>query len=262
MVGRDAVLKKQGIILICILLLMSSLCVPIAAIDGAVIRDEAEMLTPDEESALAMQLARLSAKTGCSFAVWMREDAKYDFSSGAYMDKIEAAFLAEEGGTLRDNRVLLIVTRTNGIYRYNMFLHGNAENKINDKEVDYILDDEAVYDNLKSGKIFAGVTAFAELAAKGYSGRVGASYAVILIVSFCIALAVAIGACVGVKISYGMKRKSIDYPLDRFAKLKLTEQNDVFTGSFVTKRVIQTGNGSSGGRGGGGGARGGHAGGR
>jgi hypothetical protein len=61
--------------------------------------------------------------------------------------------------------------------------------------------------------------------------------------------------------SYKAKKKSVDYPLDQFAKLELTSQDDVFVGSFVTKRVIQ----SSGGGGGGGSSRGGgggHAGGR
>jgi hypothetical protein len=54
----------------------------------------------------------------------------------------------------------------------------------------------------------------------------------------------------------------VDYPLDQFAKLKLTGESDSFIGSFVTKRVIQSGSGGSRGGGSSHGGGGGHAGGR
>ncbi len=258
-------MKRQGIMLICILLLAVLLCLPTAAAENVILRDFEQMLSESEKSALSVQLAALSSKSECALAVMTRADASFDFagdsySRTAYMEKVGNAFLREEGLNRQTDLILLIVTKGRGGYYYDMFLYGEAYDNINQKEIDYILDHDDVYDNLKGGRIYDGVTAFASLAAKGYTGRVGASYAVIASVSFCIALAVAIGACVGVKVSYGMKKKSIDYPLDRFAKLNLTERSDVFTGSFVTKRVIQTGNGGSAGRGGG--SRGGHAGGR
>ena len=39
--------------------------------------------------------------------------------------------------------------------------------------------------------------------------------------------------------SYSMKHNPVDYPLDRYTKLNLREKQDVFTGSYITKRVIQ-----------------------
>ncbi len=173
-------------------------------------------------------------------------------------------FLREHGLSARDNIILLIITWDSGVYHYNLYLYGRAENRISQKEADYILDHDTVFDNIKGGRLTEGITAFAELSAKAYTGRVGASYGVIVAVSAAIALVIGIIACVCVKVKYGMKHRSVDYPLDHFAKLNLTEQNDIFKGSFVTRRVIQSssGGGRSGGGGGGRGGGRGHAGGR
>ena len=63
--------------------------------------------------------------------------------------------------------------------------------------------------------------------------------------------------------AYKMKKKSVDYPLDRYAKLDLTHQSDRFVREYVTRTYSPR---SSGGGGGGGGGRhgggGGHRGGR
>ena len=40
--------------------------------------------------------------------------------------------------------------------------------------------------------------------------------------------------------SYSMKYKQVDYPLDQYTKLDLREKQDLFTGSHVTRRVIET----------------------
>ena len=49
------------------------------------------------------------------------------------------------------------------------------------------------------------------------------------------ALVIATVTCVSVKKAYSMKKKSVDYPLDQFAKLELTEESDDFLGSASSK---------------------------
>ena len=59
---------------------------------------------------------------------------------------------------------------------------------------------------------------------------------------FAILLAVIIAVVTVVCIvrSYSMKYKQVEYPFDRYTKLNLHEKQDVFTGSHVTRRVIET----------------------
>ena len=90
----------------------------------------------------------------------------------------------------------------------------------------------------------------------------GASYVSIAIVAAIIALAIGIGSCVAVYMAYKKKNASVDYPLERFAQLKLTEDRDEFAGTFVTRRVIQSGSGGGYGGGSAHGGGGGHRGGR
>ncbi len=226
--------------------------------------DRAGLLRPSAYASLNEALQRAVADTDgeCEFYV-----ATHIIDTTVVWDDdyyVLDDFISDYGLPYEPNMVLLVITLDSGVYYYNLYLYGRAESRINQKEVDYILDHDSVYDNLKGGELAAGITAFAELSAKAYTGRVGASYGVIVAVSAVIALIIGIIACVCVKAKYSMKNRSVDYPLDHFARLNLTEQNDIFTGSFVTKRVIQSssGNGRSGGGGGGRGGGRGHAGGR
>ena len=65
------------------------------------------------------------------------------------------------------------------------------------------------------------------------------------------------GAVLGVFLYYRKKQHGESYPLDRYAKLQLTEAEDRFVGSFVTRTRVQSSS-----SGGGGGSHGGHRGGR
>ena len=71
---------------------------------------------------------------------------------------------------------------------------------------------------------------------------------------------------ISIIVKYKTKVRSEIYPLDKYAKMKLTNSSDNLIGSFVTHRVIQSSSNSSSGRsfgGSGGGSRGsGHRGGR
>lgn len=170
-------------------------------------------------------------------------------------------FLAEYGLSSSTDLVLLVVERTPYDINYYMYTYGDAYAKINQKEMDYVLDDSTVYYNIKGGDLATGICSFAELTAEAYTGRLGVSWGLILIVALiigCIAGGIGVSS---ISASYKRKNPSQSYPLDRFARLELTHQNDRVIGKFVTHTVISSGSrpGSGGrpGGGGGGGYRGG-----
>ena len=248
---------------VCMLLLGSALILPCGATvprtPEKVVYDRADLLTDAEEHAMSDALYDVWASMDeCGFFVTTH---KLTNSYTPYYTGED--FLEDRGWSpYRENLVLLVITLDSGEYYYDMYYYGKASRVIRSQEVDFILDHDDVYHNIKSGKLVEGVSAFMTLSAAAYEGRIaGASYVVIFIVSLVIALIIGVVACAGVKGAYSMKRKSVDYPLERFAKLQLQEQKDIFTGSFVTRRVIQSNSGGSGGGGGRGGG-GGHAGGR
>ncbi len=219
------------------------------------IYDNAVLFSDEELYKLSAVAATIRENTDCDFYIATHN------STWAIKKYLGEDFLEDYSLSSSDNIVLLVVTLDGGEYFYNIYTYGDARNRINNKEINYILDNDAVYDNLKSGRLCEGACAYLSLSEQAYSGRLGASYWIIAAVSFVIALIIGICVCVGVKVKYGTKHKSIDYPLDRFAKMELKERQDIFVGSFVTQRVIQSssGGGRSGGssHGGGGGHRGG-----
>jgi len=258
--------KKILIIASLCLLLTVLLVLPCAAEaeEKQVIFDNGNLLyqsTEDELSALAREKAN---ETGCCFYV-----VTHDMRGGVgeYWGE---DFLAEHRLTENDDIVLLIITRDYSENYYDLYLYGDARDLIDRHEIDYILDHEDVYNHLKGGQLAQGIKAFLELGAENYLGRspecqriVNAYYIKLFLLSFAIAAVFGSIACVGVYKSYTAKKRSVDYPLEHFAKLELKGREDVFVGSFVTTRIIQTSSGGHGGRGGGGrGGGGGHAGGR
>lgn len=171
-------------------------------------------------------------------------------------------FLAEYGLSSSTDLVLLVVEYTPFDINYYMYTYGDAYAKINQKEIDYILDDSTVYYHIKSGDLATGICEFAELTTEAYMGRLGVSWGLILIVALiigCIAGGIGVSS---ISASYKRKNPSQSYPLDRFATLELTHQSDRVIGKFVTHTIISSGSrgGHGGGRpggGGGGGYRGG-----
>lgn len=65
-------------------------------------------------------------------------------------------------------------------------------------------------------------------------------YLMALPVAILIGVIAAAVAIVMVIRNYSMKHKPVEYPLDRFTKLDLREKQDVFLGSHVTSRTINT----------------------
>lgn len=232
-----------------LLLLLTLSTLPMTAFaddarDTAILEDTANFFSAEEELQLEQVLLQAAASTdgACTFCL-----ATHELPT-SFSPRYEGEdFLKKHGLSNRDNLVILIITLDDGVYYYDLYTYGDAAGKLSDKEVNYILDRNSVYKSIKSGDLLNGSTAFFSLAARGYNGRVGTSYAVIAAVSLGISALIGIACCAGVYVSYSKRKKSVDYPLENFAKMELTETDDVFVGSFVTRRVIQSENGGHGG---------------
>lgn len=253
-------MRRITFLLICCLLLtaLSGLTVN-AASALPVLNDDGNLLTEAEEHAIFALMQSASERVGMPISV-----ATYasNNSSDTYYGE---DFLDDLGCSYREDHVMLIITKRSGTYYYDLYLYGAAEKQISEDEVDVILDTGAVYSNLKSGALLQGVTAFLQVTEVQLTDEETRPnpFLEALPAAFVIALIIGVISCVCVKMRYSMKHKSVDYPLEHYAKMELTERSDLFTGSFVTKRVISSDSDSSGGgrSGGAGGGRG-HAGGR
>ncbi len=217
---------------------------------------EVDMLTDAEEAYLEERMEALSSQYGVQFyfATYEADGYRDDYIGDEYCRDIRDLW--------KEDAVLLIVTYDtyDGKYYYDMYTYGAANSRIRSPEVNYVLDHDDVYGHLKGGEIKTGAEAFFEQSGEAYVGRVGASYAIIVPVCLVIALCIALGVCAGVVASYRQKRASVDYPLDRFAKLELTGQSDAFITKTVSRTYVPRNNSRSGGgssHGGGGGHRGG-----
>lgn len=253
---------KKSILMLAVLLLLPAvlLTIPAAAEDQRVIFDNGGFLNTDTEEELTALALEKAEETGCDFYVVTHEMRHED---DEYWGE---DFLEDEGLSENADIIILIITLDDGTYYYDLYLYGDAWDKVPKRERNYLLDHDEVYDNLKSGRLKAGIVAFLNESAELYEGE-NAGYEAyeksfrvkLLIFSLIIAAVLAFVACFGVYKSYTAKKKSVDYPLEHFAKMDLKDKEDIFAGSFVTRRVIQT---NSGGGGGGRGGGGGHGGGR
>ena len=255
-------MKRILICTLCIFLLLPCALTVQAEEAVAHVIDEYEVLPWADVMKLEPMLAEASARMGCKVLV-----ATYG-SYGQSDRYLGEEYLREWGLSFSDDVILLIITENMAAsgddYYYDLYLYGSGEKRITQDEADTILDTPAVYSAIKSGRLMSGILAFAEVTEAQYANKTvrPSPYATAFPVALILALIIAGVAVSGVKKAYSTKKRSVDYPLDQFASLELTEQSDDFLGSFVTRRVISTG---SSGRGGGGGGRGGgrgHAGGR
>lgn len=253
-------MMKKIISVLMLCLLLCSLFVPGAsaedesASDGLTgVIDASELLNELEEQEINEALAKASEEMGIPICAYVFEYVGREVWGEDY--------LAARGLSEDDDLVLMIVTVRRFEINYDLYTYGDAYFKINEKEVDYILDDSDVYYNIKDGEIAKGLCAYAELSAQAYCGRLGVSWVLILIVALVIGGIVAFIGVKSIAESYKRKNPSTSYPLDRFAKLELTHESDREIGKFVTTTIVSTG-----GRGGHGGSRsgggGGHRGGR
>ena len=251
------VMKKTAALLLAVLCLSVCFVLSVSAeAEAGRVYDPEGMLDPTEQAALATLLEELSAEAGVELymATYVADDRYDDFYGDDYCTRVK---------NLRStDAVLLVVTyeKRNRTYYYNMYTYGEANYAISQKEVNYILDTSDVYNNLKTGYVYEGSVAFFEMSATAFTGRVGAPWAVVIVISAVISLIIALAVRAGIVASYKKKKASVDYPLDRFAKLDLTHESDRFVREYTTRTYSPRSSSSSGGggrHGGGGGHRGG-----
>lgn len=249
---------RKTLFLLFSLLLLALLFLPAAAKNTAVI-DKAGLLTADEETALQSTL--LSPKEDTLFFVVT------DYGDEAPTNR---EIISLCGFSKEDPAVILAVRRSGGEYFYDLYTFGAADKWFTNGDVDDLLDDTAVYGNLKNGRVFDGSAAFLRLAnsicingekrlaekeAKKEAGRPLRA----VLFGILSAAAVGGGATLGVFLFYRRKIHGEIYPLDRYAKLNLTVSKDIFVGRTVTRVRVQSSSSSGGSSGG---FSGGHRGGR
>lgn len=252
-------MKKGGTLLFAVLCLVLCFALPAAA-ESRRVYDPSNMLSPSESESLSAHMDQLSAQYGVELylATYLADGPHDDFYGDDYCTRVKNL-----KGT---DAVLLVVTyeRFNHTYYYNMYTYGDADYDISQKEVNYILDEYDVYYNLKGGRIYDGSLAFFEQSALAYEGRVGISWGVIIGISAVISVVIALAVRGGVVASYRKQKASVEYPLDRYAKLELTHEDDSFVREYTTRTYSPRSSSSGGGGGSGGrhGGGGGHRGGR
>ena len=245
-------MMKKLLFFLMIFVLLSALVIPASAsvyAEDTLLMDRLDLFSDAEETALLSRIVSFIEKRDCHMLI-VTDTIPYsnDYAILDVIDELRSTDL-----------IILTISLQNGVYYYDLFTYGNAYEKISYSDVNAILDAGAVYDNIKGGNVYEGVLAFIDMA----DGRMG---------TFClkteqipgillISLIAAMIACAVVVARYKMKIKPTNYPLDRFAKLSLTAEKDIFIGSFVTKHRVSSSS-SGGGHSGGGGRSGGHRGGR
>ena len=247
-------MMKKLLSFLMIFVLLSALMVPTSAsvyAEDTLLVDRLDLFSDAEETALLSRIVSFIEKRDCHMLI-VTDTVRYS-NDYVIRDVID--------GLRSTDLIVLTVSLEGGVYYYDLFTYGKAYEKISSSDVNAILDADTVYDNIKGGNVYEGVLAFIDMA----DARMGVfcfkaeQIPGILLVS----LIAAIIACVVVVARYKMKIKPTNYPLDRFAKLSLTEEKDIFTGSFVTKHRVSSSSSGGGGRSGDGGGRsGGHRGGR
>ena len=252
---KTTVLKRTAALLFFLSCLIAIFALSAAAKENRVY-DPIGMLTDAEASTLASRMETLSEEADVELymATYLADNRYDDFYGDDYCTRVQNL-----KGT---NAVLLVVTyeEWNYTYYYNVYTYGEANYAINQKEINYILDDSDVYYNLKRGEVYDGALAFFELAGEAYTGRLGAPIALIIVIAAVISLGIAFAVRGAVVAVYRKKRASVDYPLDRYAKLELTHNEDHYVTEHTTRTYSprSSGGSSGGGRhGGGGGHRGG-----
>ena len=202
------------------------------------ISDKDGYISEENKEKLEEKLREAEKNSGVDFRVYVYE---YSAREG-YVDMYDYERAVGENF---ENLVLLVVSYEYGEYYYELFTKGSADTDISDKEVNKILDNDDVYDNLKSGKLYDGIDAYISLAERAVVGKLRNSFKSVFVPSLVISIiaAIVVGACVLVK--YRKKLHSQSYPLEKYARLDLTVANDNFITKTVTRVRVNSSSGSS-----------------
>ncbi|MBQ8356943.1 MAG: hypothetical protein IJX39_03945 [Clostridia bacterium] len=244
-------MRKVYFLVLCVLLI-AALSLPTLA-HTATVYDQADLI-PLRHELQMKQPYDCDVPNGVNF---------YVVTASNRMTSREVVNLCHIGND--ENAVVLVIDRQNDTYYYEMFTYNWADDALSDSEVDDILDDPEVYEYIKGGYLYAGWERFctlveSELQAQAQLEREREARKPLMsvIVGLVVAVLAGGGTALGVFLYYRRKQHGETYPLDRYARMHLTESHDRFVGSFVTRVRVQSNNGGSGGggRGPSGGSRG------
>jgi uncharacterized membrane protein YgcG len=159
--------------------------------------------------------------------------------------------------------VVLVIDSTGTTYYYEMFTFNGADDLFSDRDVDDILDADSVYRNIKRGDLYEGCESFFGLCQQVIAKEIARQNAFpwpALIAGVIGGVLIGGITVLCVFLFYRKKRHGVSYPLDRYAKLELTHNEDHYVTEHTTRTYSprSSGGSSGGGRhGGGGGHRGG-----
>ncbi len=237
-------MKKLLCLLICLLILGT-----VVFAKGEVqygVYDDMEVLTQSELADLDAKLSALATEKGINAFVCLVPRSYYRGED----------FLQQKGISESEDTVLICVTVEYGTYYFDYYTYGAANRRISDSEVEEILDSGMV---IKRGYLSNGLSSMILSTYHRYESA-GEHWESVITVSLILS---AIGAGIfylAMVLTYRRKNRGVSYPLDIYTNLTLTEQQDHFLGTFVSKTRIRSSSSSGGGRsshGGGGGHRGG-----
>lgn len=250
---------RKTLFLCFFILLLTALTVTVLAADSITVIDNMDLLTEEEEEALAYTFSK-EQETGVAFYLYTMSTANADDYPSDRAVRSYCRIPDDEAA------VVLVVRKAHTTYYYDMYTYGDAWDMFSDSDVDRILDSFGVYNSLKSGRIYEGADSFFTLCRETVweyreieAARIAREPLMIVLTGvFCALLGAGVTVLV-VVLRYRTKKHGESYPLEHYAKLELTHREDRFVGSHVTRVRIQSSSGSGGGRsgGGGGGRRGG-----
>ncbi len=246
--GGDSAMKKISVLLLALAILCSVLCLFVSA-DGGHLTDHAGLFTDEQIAELESAIRKAESGSKCDYFIITKVDEDpFAFSSNYELKDAElsAAGINKRG----DNTVLLIIDRGDGRYCYHIYTHGNSYDYIDDAEFDDIW---YAIDGIEDGEFLDNSLIWLKKSSEAYDES-AENTVIIFIVVWVIVTVAAVVITISIVVSrYKMKIKPTNYPLDRYCKMKVTNDQDLFRGTFVTRRRIPRSNGGGhGGRGGGG----------
>ncbi len=243
-------MKRTCAILLSALMLLAALCVTSAAADSQrYVFDERNHLSAYEATELNRKLSDARELLGGADIVVIVTD---DFDSDVQTQ------LALHGYASPDRDVIGLTVFCSGtIYEFDIGTWGSMSDTLSVKRLNQIMD--VIEADVKAGRLFEGACKFVDATVERYTKEIEKanrnSFLVVLPVALVIGVVAGGVAVLCVFFSYRKKNRTPSYPLDRFARLYLSVERDVFLGSSVikTKIVENTSSGGSHGGGGGGG---------
>ncbi len=240
-------MRKTKIISALVLaVLLFSLLSVISLAEEQRVYDGNGILSSAQMQSLESSLAEAESKSGIPHKLVI-DDGIYN--SYSREDKL----LSRIGFRGGDDLIVLLIGHDGFEWRYELFTYGEGYDALSDSAVDRILDDPAVYDNIKEyGNVYEGAAAFAVASPREMERSRSNAFVAVIVVSVILALLCGGGAVGYVVYKYKRKLKSPIYPVSQYATMSLEHSNDAFIGSNVVRtRVASSSRGGGGSRGGG-----------